>query len=239
MKRVLTVFAMILAFAFAAPAVDNPYNGYFVIGDPALLITNPTAIWNTVTLTGPGINNYSKVTIPPDSRLWLRSVSSTGTIVNGDAFITVDSCWGFYLAAFTITPDGLLVPADVRRMGSSQDCPGTDGQGNGSGGNGNNNGGNSGSGSNYSGQGQGSGANGGSGSGNSGGSSGQGSGSSGQGSGAGGVGNTGNSSGTGSGSGGNTSVGQGSGSSGQGSGAGGVGNTGNGSGSVSGRGGNG
>src|ERR1043166_1129 len=180
MKRVLTVFAIIVAFALGAQAIDNPYNGYFVIGDLSLLITNPTAIWNTVTLTGPGINNYRQVIIPPDSRLWLRSVSSTGTVVNGDAFITVDSCYGFYLAAFTITPDGLLVPADVKRMGSSQDCPGADGSDNGSGGNGNGNSGSGasgGSGSNYSGQGQGSGANGGSGSGNSGGSSGEGSGS--------------------------------------------------------------
>ena len=38
MRRVLTVFAIILAFALAAQAIDNPYNGYFVIGDPALFV---------------------------------------------------------------------------------------------------------------------------------------------------------------------------------------------------------
>jgi hypothetical protein len=43
-----------------------------------LLVTNPTEIYNTIYLTGPGINNYRSVIVPPDGRLWLPNISGLG-----------------------------------------------------------------------------------------------------------------------------------------------------------------
>ena len=142
----------VAALLLSGLAFGQANTGYFVAGDDALLLKNPTGIYNVVTITAsvPGVyNNFRQLTLPPDSAMFVYSVSSLGVVVNGDTFIQIDSCFNFLLNAYTINSDGALTNAPVTPIGTSQDCPkegGANGGGSG-GGSGSGLGPNSGSGS--------------------------------------------------------------------------------------------
>src|ERR1041384_3607113 len=129
----------VAALLLSGLAFGQANTGYFVAGDDALLLKNPTGIYNVVTITAsvPGVyNNFRQLTLPPDSAMFLYSVSSLGLTVNGDTFIQIDSCYNFKLDAYTINLDGVLAPVQVTPIGTSQDCPKEGGSNGGGSGNG-------------------------------------------------------------------------------------------------------